>query len=259
MILQQFIQGLRFFLVAPVIVERFGHRLDRPAVAAVVAFVPPAVGHRQVEHAVQTGLHARGAARFERVDRIVEPDIHARYQPAREPQIIVLDQQDAAFECRPARHLVDAPDQILPGHVGRVGLAGEQEQYRPLVVADQSLEPVDVLEQQRRPLVGGEPAGETDREHVRIGRIGEGEQAIEVGFRPVVAEVLFRHAVANQPQHRRLERLAHAPEQMVGDLVEPVPVTAVCDVVGPLESEEFVELVAPFLREERGDVDPVCV
>ena len=72
-------------------------------------------------------------------------------------------------------------------------------------------------------LVGGEAAREADGEHVRVDRIGELQQAVEVRLAAVVAEVLLADAVAHQVQHLRLERLAHAPEHVVGNLVEPLP------------------------------------
>ena len=59
-------------------------------------------------------------------------------------------------------------DQILPGHVGGMRLAGEQEQHRALRVAENFAQPVEVFEQQRGALVGGEAAREADGEHVRI-------------------------------------------------------------------------------------------
>ena len=54
----------------------------------------------------------------------------------------------------------------LPLVVGRVGLAGEDELHRPVVVEQQRPQPLGLAEQQRRPLVGGEAAGEADGERV---------------------------------------------------------------------------------------------
>ncbi len=66
---------------------------------------------------------------------------------------------------------VDAADQFLAGLVGGVGLAGEHELHRPVGVEQERLEAVELLEQQRGALVGGEAAGESDREHVGIEQI----------------------------------------------------------------------------------------
>ena len=126
-VLQQLVQRFGFFAPAARVVEALRHRLDRPAVLAVVALVPPTVQHRQVDHAVDAGLHAGRAARLERVDRIVQPHVHPGHQPARQAQVVVLDQQDAALELGHPRDLGDAADQVLARLVGGVGLAGEQQ------------------------------------------------------------------------------------------------------------------------------------
>ena len=54
----------------------------------------------------------------------------------------------------------DLADHLLAAVVGRVGLAGEHELHRPVAGQQQALEPVGLRQQQRGPLVGGEPAGE---------------------------------------------------------------------------------------------------
>jgi hypothetical protein len=97
-VLQQLVQGARLVLVALRGIEAVGRRLDRPAVLAVVALAPPAVEHRQVDGAVDRRLHARGARGFQRVDRVVEPDVDAGHHAPRQVQVVAFDQQDAALE-----------------------------------------------------------------------------------------------------------------------------------------------------------------
>ena len=57
---------------------------------------------------------------------------------------------------------------LLARLVGRVGLAGEHELHRPVGVEQQRPQPVGLRQQQRGPLVGGEAAGEADRQRVRV-------------------------------------------------------------------------------------------
>src|SRR6478735_12717826 len=49
--------------------------VDEPSVAIVVALGPPAVTDAQVRYAVQRRLHAARAAGFERLARVVQPDV----------------------------------------------------------------------------------------------------------------------------------------------------------------------------------------
>jgi hypothetical protein len=134
-------------------------------------------------------------------------------------QVVAFDEQDAAFEFRALGHLGDLADDLLAGLVGRVRLAGEQEEHRPAGLRDDLGQPFRVLEEQRGALVGGEAAGETDGQDVRVFGIGELEQAVEVGRRALVAQVLFADAVADQLQQLRLQLLADAPEGLVGNAV----------------------------------------
>jgi len=136
-------------------------------------------------------------------------------------------------------------------------LAGENEQDRVLFVAEDLAQPVEILEQQRRAFVRGKAAREADGEHVRIDRIGAVQQAVEVGLGTAVAEMLARYAVAHQVQHLRLQRLAYAPEQVVGHVVDALPERLIVGVVRPVEAKKLVELVRPFRRQKSGHVHAV--
>ena len=89
-----------------------------------------------------------------------------------------------------ARHLRERADQLLARLVGGVRLAGEQEQDRPLAVGEQAAQAVEVVEEQRGALVGGEAPPEADGEHVRVRRVGVAQQPLEVRLAAVVARVL---------------------------------------------------------------------
>ena len=54
-----------------------------------------------------------------------------------------------------------------------MGLAGEDELHRHLRIVDQRGERLEVLQQQVGPLVGGEPAGEADRQRVEAERAAQ--------------------------------------------------------------------------------------
>ena len=59
----------------------------------------------------------------------------------------------------------------LPMLVLGVGLAGEDDLDGPVGGLDQLGQPLDVLEDQAGPLVGGEPAGEADGQGVQVERL----------------------------------------------------------------------------------------
>ena len=115
---------------------------------------------------------------LERIDRVVEPDVDAGNQAPAEAQVVALDQQDLALELRHLRHLRHAADRCpgpgtsagcaLPAKTNSTGRAGS-----PTMLA----QPVQILEQQRGALVGGEAPAEADGEHGRVVRIGTGAAA----------------------------------------------------------------------------------
>ena len=69
---------------------------DLPAVPAVVPLVPPAVPDRDVEPAVERGLHARGAAGLQRPQRVVQPHVAALHQGVRHVHVVVGQEHDPA-------------------------------------------------------------------------------------------------------------------------------------------------------------------
>ena len=65
------------------------------------------------------GLHAAGAARLERLARVVQPHVAALHEEVRDVQIVVVDERDAPAEQRIERALVDALQMMLADVVGR--------------------------------------------------------------------------------------------------------------------------------------------
>ncbi|CFR77272.1 Uncharacterised protein [Mycobacterium tuberculosis] len=59
-------------------------------------------------------------------------------------------------------------DQRFAPVVGRVRLPSHYQLDRPLFVEQQLLEPIGIAQHQRQPLVGRDPPGEADGEHIRI-------------------------------------------------------------------------------------------
>ena len=79
-------------------------------------------------------LHAAGARGFERPARVVQPHVHALNEVAGDVHVVVFDEDHAAAELRLARLLHHALDEFLAAVVLRVGLAGEDELHRAVLV-----------------------------------------------------------------------------------------------------------------------------
>ena len=201
--------------VAPFEVRVVVGRVDRPPVGAVVALVPPAVEDAHVEGAVQGGLHPARAAGLERPARRVQPHVAAAVHRPGDRDVVVGEEHEPVSHVGGASELLDALDQLLAGRVCRVGLAGEDELHGTLAVVQQGAEAIGVGEQQRRPLVGGEAAGEADRQHGRIEDVLT--QALAGETHEVVAAVVDR-----RPRFQGVDATDAGPARGVG----PRPVLA---------------------------------
>src|SRR6187402_1921411 len=107
---------------------------DGPAQAGPVRLVPPAVERADVNRAVRGGLHAAGAARFERSARRVEPDIDTLHHPARHTDVVLLKHDDPPAQLLTLGDLEQLAEQLLPAVVMRMRLTAEDELNRPLGV-----------------------------------------------------------------------------------------------------------------------------
>ena len=144
-----------------------------------------------------------------RADRIVEPDIAAGDERAADLHVVLLDEHDASAQLGVAGHLEDRACVGLAARVARMGLAREDELHGALRIAHDACEPVDVGEDERRALVGGEAPREPDGERLRIERARE---FIERRGHLATALAGAHDAVAREAHHLRAQRGAHGPE-----------------------------------------------
>ena len=161
---QQFVQRGGLERVAARGVGHAVGRGDLPAVSAVVPLVPPAVPDRDVEPAVERGLHARGAAGLQRPQRVVQPHVAALHQGPGERHVVVGQEHDPVPDrgiVGERDHLLDQP---LAAVVGGMRLAREDELHGPERVVEQPLEPLDVAQDERGALISREAPREADRE-----------------------------------------------------------------------------------------------
>ena len=144
-------------------------------------------------------------------------------EEAGDPHVVVLEDEHPAAELGRARPGEDVLDHPLAGPVGRMGLAGEHDLDRPLLVPQQPGQPVHVAEQQAGPLVGREPAGEADRQDVRVERRLE---LLEDRRRLAVAGELVAQPAPGEDRQLELLALVGAPQLGVGDARHPLPEAA---------------------------------
>ena len=184
-------------------------RLDGPAVRTVVALVPPAVEDAAVQRAVEGRLHAARPARLERAAGRVQPDVAAVVHRPGDRDVVVGEEHEPAAHVGLAGELLDALDQLLAGRVGWMGLAGEHELHGAVRVMEQAQQPLGVRQQQRRPLVRGEPAGEADREATRVEDLGA--EAL-----PGQADELVAAVVERRPRLDRVDVTDARPSLGIG-------------------------------------------
>ena len=125
--LEQLVQRIRIGRVLRVGIFHALSAVDHPPVRAVVALGPPAVADAQVRDAVDSGLHAARAARFERFSRRVQPDVASLRQEMRDVQIVIVDEGDAPAIHGVDRVTIDVLQVMLSCIVGRMGLAGKHD------------------------------------------------------------------------------------------------------------------------------------
>ena len=206
---EQLIEGGGLKLVPPGRVRHAVGGRDLPPVAAVVPLVPPAVPDGQVEAAVQCDLHAGGTGGLQGPQRVVQPDVAACHQERGERHVVVGQEHDPAADrlgVGEPHHLLDQP---LAALVRRMRLARDHDLDGPLRVEQQRGQPLRVVQHQRQALVRRHPAGEPDREDVRVehvidpGQLGTGRAALPPGLAQPAAglghEPGAQH-VADRPQ-----------------------------------------------------------
>ena len=80
--------------------------------------------------------------------------------------VVVLQEHEAVADVELAGEELDLADHVLARLVGGMGLAGEDELHRAVGVEQQPAQALGLRQQQRRPLVRGEAAGEADGQRV---------------------------------------------------------------------------------------------
>ena len=149
---------------------------------------------------------------------------------------------------------VDLLQVVLAGLVGRMGLAGEDDLHGPPRRVEDRLQPLGVVEDQLRPLVAGEAAGEADRQRVGIEQRAGGDDAR--GADLLVAPPLPR-PLADEREQVLAQRVARLPELLVGNVQHARPERRIVVAIAPVGRHVLVEQPRHLVREPRRHVDAV--
>jgi hypothetical protein len=104
--------------------------------------------------------------------------------------------------------LIEILDEVLARVVGGMGFAGEDELDGPVRVADHAPQPLDVAQQERRPLVGREAPRKPDRQRIRVEQHARRHDLDRVG---VALHPLLARPVADERLQLAFQVLAHRP------------------------------------------------
>ena len=85
-----------------------------------------------------------------------------------EPHVVVVEEHDVRPRVGPGRELRPLLDQRLALLVARMRLAGDDELNGSLGIGEQAQQARRIREQKIRSLVGGEAAGEAQRQRIRM-------------------------------------------------------------------------------------------
>ena len=226
----------------------------RPAVAAAVAFVPPTIEHGEMRHAVQPRLLAARAACFHRRARRVEPHVDTGDHELGDVEVVVVDERDARPEPSVERLLVHLADEVFTRLVRGVGLTGEDDLQRTPGVLEHAEEPLDVMEDQRGPLVRREAPREADGERLGVEQRAGREQLCRFGE---PADPAQAGAFADQPDEGALQLEMDAPELVVANAHQIFPERGLVVAREPVRTECPGEECGHPRRHPRRDVNAV--
>src|SRR5215475_492084 len=161
-----------------------------------------------MKHTVERRLHAASSAGFERLARIVEPDVAATHQEVRPVQIVVMDERNPARKPGIAGAPVNALKTFFAGAVGRVRLSCKNDLNRVRRSVQEPGEPVFIVKNQLGPFVFSETASKSDGERERIQKSAVSCKLSGAGesLNPALARVF-----AHKREKERPQGLTHLP------------------------------------------------
>ncbi len=134
---------------------------------------------------------------------------------------------------------------------------GEQKHDRPGGIVDDLRQPRTISQQQRRPLVGGEAARESNDEYVRPQRVEVARHMAELRRTQALAGVLSLQPIAHAGEHAGLHRLRDGPIACVGYMLQRFPELGIAQPFAPVATQLAIEEIRPALVQKRRHVHAV--
>ena len=161
-----------------------------------------------------TRLHAARSRGLERPAWIVQPHIAARSHLARDMDIVIFNEHQMALQLRVLAEVEYMLNEPFPVIVARMRFAGKDKLNRAVPVLNQFGNVLELLEDQRCPLVGSEATRKADGQRVRIEQLIKGNK---IPFGKTLA--LNQKAAPGKLNQLTADAIAKGPNLFVGDEV----------------------------------------
>ena len=145
-------------------------------------------------------------------------------------------------------------DEALTTTIGGVCLTREEELYGVLGVIDDTLQALEVGEEEVRTLVGSEATTEADDQSVGVDTFEDGYRRLGVA---AVADPLLAVEGADMLDETELDSLVRLPDRLVGELLDLRPGSFLCLLLDEVLAEVLRVELLPLSRGPRGQVDAV--
>src|SRR5271165_819564 len=227
---------------------------DGPASGNLVRLIEPAVEDAQIEHTIDAGFHAAGAASLFSTARVVEPEVNTLHQLTADLDAIVLQKNDVFRNVGVSGKLDDFADQGLARQISRVSLTGNHDLHRHLAIGEQALQAIDIAEQQRGPLISGKATGKPDGQGVGVQYLGEPPL---LGGRRFARKRTGSHSFPDKRNQVTLPPAMCFPKLLIGNVLHQVPELGVGIALAPVRLQVRVINLGEVSIEPSGQMHSV--
>ena len=119
---------------------------QRPAHFGSISLRPPAIQLGEIDAAIHQDLHPAGTACFPRPPRSVDPDVYTLHEVLRQQHVVVGNKYRMRAHLRATDELHPALNECLPFLIRGVRLSRNDELYRSLRVAQQTQQPLWIVQ-----------------------------------------------------------------------------------------------------------------
>ena len=204
LVFENMIQMLRVVPILFILIGILAFFANRPTIAPVIGFWPPAIEDRAVDDTIQAGLLAAGAAGLVWATGCVQPDIDAMNEIACNAHVVFFEEHNPARKAILLRHLIDLLNEDLAWMIGGMGLAGKHNLDWAIAAIDDIPQPISIAEQQCGPFVGRKATRKPNRQGILIEQWPGNRWRVQACMaleRPLASECnqFFLELVPNRP------------------------------------------------------------